>query len=157
MNMLDTIEIALTEKGITLPRAAAPVASYIPAVEVNGLLYISGQVSMTDGKLITGRLGENMSIEEGQDAARACALMIAAQTKAFAGTLDRVDRIIKLGAFVNSTPDFTDHPKVANGCSDMMEVIFGEAGIHARSAVGVAALPLGVAVEVDAIVALKPA
>lgn len=155
--MSDTIESALNEKGIDLPKAAAPVASYVPAVEVNGLLYISGQVSMTDGKLVTGRLGENMSIEEGQQAAKACALMIAAQIKAFAGSLDRVDRIIKLGAFVNSTPDFSDHPKVANGCSDMMEVIFGKAGIHARSAVGVAALPLGVAVEVDAIVALKPA
>lgn len=155
--MSDTIETALSEKGIDLPKAAAPVASYVPAVEVNGLLYISGQVSMTDGKLVTGRLGENMSIEEGQQAAKACALMIAAQIKAFAGSLDRVDRIVKLGAFVNSTPDFSDHPKVANGCSDMMEVIFGKAGIHARSAVGVAALPLGVAVEVDAIVALKPA
>lgn len=155
--MSDTIESALNEKGIDLPKAAAPVASYVPAVEANGLLYISGQVSMTDGKLVTGRLGENMSIEEGQQAAKACALMIAAQIKAFAGSLDRVDRIIKLGAFVNSTPDFSDHPKVANGCSDMMEVIFGKAGIHARSAVGVAALPLGVAVEVDAIVALKPA
>jgi len=89
-----------------------------------------------------------------QEAAQACALMIAAQIKAAVGSLDRVERIIKLGAFVNSTPEFTDHPKVANGCSDMMEVIFGEAGIHARSAVGVAALPLGIAVEVDAIVAL---
>lgn len=154
--MNDAIETALNAKGISLPKAAAPVASYVPAVEVNGLLHISGQVSMVDGKLITGRLGDNMSIEEGQEAAKACALMIAAQIKAFAGSLDRVDRIVKLGAFVNSTPDFTDHPKVANGCSDMMEVIFGEAGIHARSAVGVAALPLGVAVEVDAIVALKP-
>jgi enamine deaminase RidA (YjgF/YER057c/UK114 family) len=154
--MSDTIETALNEQGIILPKAAAPVASYVPAVEVNGLLYISGQVSMAEGKLVTGRLGENMSIEDGQEAAEACALMIAAQIKAFAGSLDRVDRIVKLGAFVNSTPDFTDHPKVANGCSDMIEVIFGKAGIHARSAVGVAALPLGVAVEVDAIVALKP-
>ena len=155
--MSDTIENTLNKKGINLPKAAAPVASYVPAVEVNGLLYISGQVSMAEGKLITGRLGENMSIEEGQEAAKACALMIAAQIKAFAGSLDRVEQIVKLGAFVNSTPSFTDHPKVANGCSDMMEVIFGKTGIHARSAVGVAALPLGVAVEVDAIVALKPA
>ena len=154
--MSDNIENALKEKGINLPKAAAPVASYVPAVEVNGLLYISGQVSMADGKLITGRLGENMSVEEGQKAAETCALMIAAQIKAHAGSLDRVERIVKLGAFVNSTAEFSDHPKVANGCSDMMEVIFGEAGIHARSAVGVSALPLGVAVEVDAIVALKP-
>jgi len=155
--MTDNIEKALNEKGIKLPKAAAPVASYVPAVEVNGLLHISGQVSMADGKLITGRLGENISVEEGQEAAKACALMIAAQIKAFSGSLERVERIVKLGAFVNSTADFTDHPKVANGCSDMMEVIFGQSGIHARSAVGVVALPLGVAVEVDAIVALKPA
>lgn len=153
--MPDNIEKALNEKGIELPKAAAPVASYVPVVEVNGLLYISGQVSMVDGHLIRGRLGENMSVEEGQEAAKACALMIAAQIKSFAGSLEHVERIVKLGAFVNSTADFTDHPKVANGCSDMMEVIFGEAGIHARSAVGVAALPLGVAVEVDAIVALR--
>jgi len=154
--MTDMIEQALNDKGITLPTAAAPVASYVPTVEVGGLLYISGQVSMTDGALITGRLGDNMSIEEGQEAAKACALMIAAQIKAAAGSLDRVDRIVKLGGFVNSTADFTDHPKVVNGCSDMIEAIFGEAGKHARSAVGVSALPLGVAVEVDAIVALKP-
>ncbi len=155
--MTHNIEKALNDKGIELPKAAAPVASYLPAVEVNGLLHISGQVSMVDGQLIKGRLGENMSVEEGQEAAKACALMIVAQIKAFAGSLDQVERIVKLGAFVNSTPDFTDHPKVANGCSDMMEVIFGDTGVHARSAVGVAALPLGVAVEVDAIVALRQA
>ena len=152
--MTHEIERALEAKGITLPKAAAPVASYVPAVELNDILYISGQISMVDGKLITGRLGDDMTIEQGQEAAQACALMIAAQIKAAVGSLDRVERIVKLGAFVNSTPEFTDHPKVANGCSDMMEVIFGEAGIHARSAVGVAALPLGIAVEVDAIVAL---
>ncbi|MEO9467871.1 RidA family protein [Parasphingorhabdus sp.] len=155
--MTDNIEKALEAKGISLPKAAAPVASYVPAVEINNMLHISGQVSMSDGQLITGRLGDNMSLEEGQQAAKACALMIAAQIKLAAGSLDRVDRIVKLGVFVNSTADYTDHPKVANGCSDMIEVIFGAAGKHARSAVGVAALPLGVAVEVDAIVALKPA
>jgi enamine deaminase RidA (YjgF/YER057c/UK114 family) len=154
--MTDNIESALATKGIELPTPAAPVASYVPAVEVNGLLYISGQVSMTGGKLVTGRLGDDMSLEEGQQAAKACALMIAAQIKKAAGSLDRVDRIVKLGVFVNSTADYTDHPKVANGCSDMMEVIFGTAGQHARSAVGVSSLPLGVAVEVDAIIALKP-
>ena len=155
--MTDHIETALEAKGISLPKAAAPVASYVPAVEINGLLHISGQVSMANGQLITGRLGDDMSLEQGQEAAKACALMIAAQIKLAAGSLDRVDRIVKLGVFVNSTADYTDHPKVANGCSDMIEVIFGAAGKHARSAVGVAALPLGVAVEVDAIVALKPA
>ena len=149
------IEDRMKSEGITLPQAAAPVASYVPAVEANGLLHISGQVSMADGQLIRGRLGEDMELEAGQHAAEACALMIAAQIKAATGSLDRVARIVKLGVFVNSTPDFTDHPKVANGCSDMMERIFGDAGKHARAAVGVAALPLGVAVEVDAIVALK--
>tara|TARA_R110001599_G_scaffold8801_4_gene43727 strand:- start:24264 stop:24731 length:468 start_codon:yes stop_codon:yes gene_type:complete len=153
--MTEIIETALSAKGIELPTPAAPVASYVPAVEAGGLLYISGQVSMSDGKLITGRLGDDMSLEEGQQAAKACALMIAAQIKKAAGSLDRVDRIVKLGVFVNSTADYTDHPKVANGCSDMMEVIFGAAGQHARSAVGVSSLPLGVAVEVDAIIALK--
>ncbi len=155
--MIDNIEKTLEAKGITLPKAAAPVASYVPAIEINGLLYISGQVSMSDGTLITGRLGDDMSLEEGQEAAKACALMIAAQIKAATGSLDRVERIVKLGVFVNSTADYTDHPKVANGCSDMIEEIFGDAGKHARSAVGVAALPLGVAVEVDAIVAIKQA
>jgi len=154
--MTDNIESALTARGIELPTPAAPVASYVPAVEAGGLLYISGQVSMSDGKLITGRLGDDMSLEEGQQAAKACALMIAAQIKKAAGSLDRVDRIVKLGVFVNSTAEYTDHPKVANGCSDMMEVIFGAGGQHARSAVGVSSLPLGVAVEVDAIIALKP-
>ena len=154
--MTNNIEKALTAKGIDLPTPAAPVASYVPAVEVNGMLHISGQVSMHDGQLITGRLGDDMSLAEGQQAAKACALMIAAQIKKALGTLDRVDRIVKLGVFVNSTADYTGHPKVANGCSDMMEVIFGAAGQHARSAVGVGSLPLGVAVEVGAIVAVKP-
>ena len=155
--MTDNIEKALEAKGITLPKAAKPVASYVPAVEINDVLHISGQVSMVDGRLITGKLGDDLSLEQGQEAAKACALMIAAQIKLATGSLDRVDRIVKLGVFVNSTAEYTDHPKVANGCSDMMEVMFGAAGQHARSAVGVAALPLGVAVEVDAIVALKPA
>jgi len=155
--MTDTIEKTLADKGIELPKAAAPVASYVPAVERDGLLYISGQVSMADGQLITGKLGEDMTLEQGQEAAKACALMIAAQIKLATGSLDKVERIVKLGVFVNSTADYIDHPKVANGCSDMIEEIFGAAGKHARSAVGVAALPLGVAVEVDAIVAIKSA
>ena len=153
--MTDTIAQRLADAGIALPEAAAPVASYVAAVEANGLLHISGQVSMRAGDLIKGRLGEDMTLEEGQDAAQACALMLAAQMQRALGSLDRVERVVKLGVFVNSTPDFTDQPKVANGCSEMMERIFGEAGKHARSAVGVTALPLGVAVEVDAVVAVK--
>lgn len=144
----------LEELGITLPKPAAPVASYVPVVVHGGMAYVSGQIAFAEGKVITGRLGDNVSLEEGQAAARACGLMILAQLQA-AGLLEQVERIVKLGAFVSSTPDFYDHPKVANGASDLMEQVFGGAGQHARAAVGVAALPLNAAVEVDAIVALK--
>ena len=146
----------LAELGITLPQAAAPVAAYVAAVEQGGLLHISGQVSFAeDGNLILGRLGENMNLERGTEAARRCGIMLLAQMKAALGSLDRVERIVKLGVFVNSAPSFTDQPKVANGASELMQDVFGEAGRHARSAVGVAVLPLGVAIEVDAIVAVK--
>ncbi|ANU06579.1 RidA family protein [Paraurantiacibacter namhicola] len=149
-----SIEARLTELGIVLPEAAAPVASYVPVVVAGGFAHVSGQLPFVDGKLATGRLGEDVSLEEGMEAARACGLMILAQLKAALIPLDRVDRIVKLGAFVNSTPDFTDQPKVANGASDLMYDVFGEQGRHARAAVGVPCLPLGAAVEVDAIVAL---
>ena len=151
-----SIDNRLAELGITLPQAAAPVAAYVPAVEQGGLLHISGQVSFAeDGNLILGRLGEDMNLERGMEAARRCGIMLLAQMKAALGSLDRVERIVKLGVFINSAPDFTDQPKVANGASELMQDVFGEAGRHARSAVGVAVLPLGVAVEVDAIVAVK--
>ena len=151
-----SIDQRLEELGITLPQPAAPVASYVPAVEQGGLLHISGQISFNeDGNLILGRLGEDMNLERGTDAARRCGIMLLAQIKAALGSLDRVERIVKLGAFVNSAPSFTDQPKVANGASELMQEVFGEIGRHARSAVGVAVLPLGVAVEVDAIVAVK--
>lgn len=151
-----SIDNRLAELGITLPQAAAPVASYVPAVEANGLLHISGQISFAeDGSLITGRLGEDVGLQDGQAAARRCGIMLLAQIKAALGSLDRVERIVKLGVFVNSHRDFTDQPKVANGASELMQEVFGEAGRHARSAVGVAVLPLGVAVEVDAIVAVR--
>jgi enamine deaminase RidA (YjgF/YER057c/UK114 family) len=128
----------------------------MPALEANGLLYISGQISFAeDGSLITGRLGEDVDLEAGQAAARRCGLMLLAQIKAALGSLDRVQRIVKLGVFVNSAGSFTDQPKVANGASDLMQEVFGEAGRHARSAVGVPVLPLGVAVEVDAVVAIR--
>jgi enamine deaminase RidA (YjgF/YER057c/UK114 family) len=152
-----SIEERLAELGITLPEPASPVAAYVPTVEAGGLLHISGQISFAeDGNLITGRLGENMNLERGTAAARRCGIMLLAQMQAALGSLDRVERIVKLGVFVNSDPSFTDQPKVANGASELMQEVFGEAGRHARSAVGVAALPLGVAVEVDAIVAVKP-
>ena len=150
--MTTQIDRRLEELGLTLPTPAAPIASYTPAVEAAGLLHVSGQLPFRDGKVITGRLGEGMSVEEGQAAAQACGLMLVAQIKAALGDLARVKRVVKLGVFVNSASDFTDQPKVANGASDLMTALFGDAGRHARSAVGVAALPLGVAVEVDAIV-----
>jgi enamine deaminase RidA (YjgF/YER057c/UK114 family) len=151
-----TIDNRLAELGLTLPQPAAPVASYVPAVLAGGLLHISGQISFAeDGSLIKGRLGEDVDLEGGIAAARRCGIMLLAQIKAALGSLDRVERIVKLGVFVNSAGSFTDQPKVANGASDLMSEVFGEAGRHARSAVGVPTLPLGVAVEVDAIVAVR--
>lgn len=152
-----SIETRLAELGLTLPAPAAPVASYVPAVLANGLLHISGQLPFLDGQLMTGRLGEDRDVDFGAQAAKMCGLMLVAQMKAALGSLDRVERIVKLGAFVSSAADFTDQPKVANGASDLMVALFGDAGKHARSAVGVPVLPLGAAVEIDAIVAVKPA
>ena len=152
-----SIEARLAEIGITLPQPAAPVASYVPAVEANGLLHISGQLPFLDGQLMTGRLGEDRDLDYGQTAAKMCGVMLIAQIKAALGSLDRVERIVKLGAFISSSADFTDQPKVANGASDLMVAVFGDAGKHARSAVGVPVLPLGAAVEIDAIVAVKAA
>jgi len=155
--MTIAIDRKLAELGLTLPEAAAPVAAYVPAVEAGGMLHISGQLPFRDGALVTGRLGDDVSLEDGQAAARACALMLVAQVKKALGGLERVERVVKLGVFVNSTADFTDQPKVANGASELMVALFGEAGRHARSAVGVAALPLGAAVEVDAVIAVRGA
>ncbi len=148
------IEAKLAELGLTLPEPAAPVAAYVPVVVAGGLAHVSGQLPLMAGRLLTGRLGEDVSLEQGTAAAQACALMILAQLKAALGSLSRVERVVKLGAFVASTADFTDQPKVANGASQLMAAVFGEAGKHARSAVGVPVLPLGAAVEVDAIVAV---
>lgn len=149
-----TIDARLQELDITLPEAAAPVASYMPVVVHGGVAYVSGQLPFVDGELKTGRLGEDVSLDEGLTAARACGLMILAQLKA-AGLLEKVERVVKLGAFVSSTTDFTGQPKVANGASDLMFEVFGEKGRHSRAAVGVPVLPLGAAVEVDAIIALS--
>ena len=148
-----SIESRLAEQGIVLPAAAAPVASYQPIVLHGGFAHISGQLPFVEGDLVTGRLGEDVDLDQGIAAARACGLMIVAQIKA-AGLLERLDRVVKLGAFISSTPDFTDQPKVANGASDLMFEVFGERGRHARSAVGVPVLPLGAAVEVDAVIAI---
>ena len=151
-----TIEARLSERGITLPEPAAPVASYVPVVVAGGLAHVSGQLPFVGGQLVTGRLGEDVSLEDGTAAARACGLMVLAQVRAALGSLDRVERVVKLGVFVNSAGTFTDQPKVANGASDLMADLFGDAGKHARAAVGVPALPLGAAVEVDAILAVTP-
>ncbi len=153
------IDARLAELGLTLPQAAAPVAAYVPTVEVGGLLHISGQIPFDEaGQLMRGRLDGPDDVARGQEAAKRCALMLVAQIKAaLGGSLDRVERIVKLGAFIASGPEFTDQPKVANGASELMVALFGEAGKHARSAVGVPVLPLGAAVEVDAIVALRGA
>ncbi|MGP1352939.1 MAG: RidA family protein [Parasphingopyxis sp.] len=154
--MSGTVEARLAEIGLTLPKPAAPVAAYVPAVEQHGFLHISGQLPFDDaGELMRGRLGEDRDIAFGQMAARACASMLVAQMKAALGDLDRVAQIVKLGVFVNSDPRFTDQAQVANGASELMQEIFGEQGRHARSAVGVPVLPLGVAVEIDAIVAVS--
>ena len=148
-----SIEARLQELGIVLPEAAAPVASYVPVVVQGGFAHVSGQLPFIDGELVTGRLGEDISVEAGTAAARACGLMILAQLKA-AGVLEKVERVVKLGGFVSSTAEFSNQPKVINGASDLMLDVFGEIGKHARAAVGVPALPLGAAVEVDAIIAL---
>lgn len=148
-------EDRLVELGITLPEPAAPVASYVPTVETGGLLFISGQVSFVDGALITGKVGDSRSEADAVLAAQGCGLMLIAQMKKALGSLDRVERIVKLGAFVASTPEFTGQPRVANGASDLMEAVFGDAGKHARSAVGVPVLPLDATVEIDAIVKVK--
>ncbi len=151
------IEAKLIALGLVLPEPAAPVAAYVPVVIAGGLAHVSGQLPFIDNVLVKGRLGEDVSTGEGYEAAQACGLMILAQLKAALGSLSRVERIVKLGAFVCSTADFTEQPKVANGASELMAAVFGEAGKHARSAVGVPVLPLGAAVEVDAIALVRSA
>lgn len=150
-----SIEATLAEKGITLPAAPAPAANYVPFVQTGNLIFVSGQISSNEGGLITGKLGENMETEAGAEAARRCGLALIAQLKAAVGDLDRVVRVVKLVGFVNSTPDFTEQPKVINGCSDLMVEVFGDAGRHARAAVSAPSLPLGVAVEIEAIFEVK--
>lgn len=150
--MAGNIETRLAELGVTLPDAVAPAANYVPFVRQGGTLYVSGQISMDAGGLIQGRLGAGMSVEEGAAAAKVCAINLLSQVKAACdGDLDRLVRVVKLTGFVNSASEFTDQPKVINGASDFLVEALGEAGRHARSAVGVAALPLGVAVEIEGI------
>jgi enamine deaminase RidA (YjgF/YER057c/UK114 family) len=150
--MSGRIEARLKELGLELPAATAPIANYVPFTRSGGLVVVSGQVSVRDGKPeFVGKLGREISVAEGQQAARLCALNILAHAKtACDGDLDRVKRVLRLGGFVNCMPEFTQMPQVVNGASDLMVELFGDAGKHARAAVGVASLPLGVAVEVEA-------
>ena len=146
------IDARLAERGLTLPPAPAPAANYVPYVRAGGLLWVSGQISLLDGVPIRGKLGDGMTAEEGAEAARTCALALLAQVRAACdGDLGRLVRVVKLTGFVNSTPDFTDQPKVVNGASDLLVDLLGDAGRHARSAVSAAALPLGVAVEIEGV------
>ncbi len=150
--MTETAAQRLAKLGLTLPKPVAPVANYVPYVQTGNLLVISGQVSLTgDGEFITGQLGADVSLERGVEAAVACGLNILAQAHAaLEGDLERITRCVRLGGFVNATADFTDHPKVINGASDLMVAVLGDKGRHARFAVGAPSLPLGAAVEVDA-------
>lgn len=150
--MAGTVEQKLAELGITLHTPAAPVANYVGFVRTGNLLVVSGQVCFDQtGKLVAkGKLGGGVSIEQGQAAARACGINLLAQVKAALGDLDKVARVVRLGGFVNSVPDFVDGPKVLNGASDLMVAVFGDKGRHARSTIGVAVLPGDAAVEVEA-------
>ena len=149
---MSRIEARLKELDILLPEPVAPVANYVPFVITGSLVFISGQISMTPDGLITGKLGDGFSIDEGVHAARVCGINLVAQLKAACdGDLDRVTRVVKLGGFVNSTDSFSDQPKVINGASDLMVDIFGDAGRHSRAAVSAPSLPLNAAVEIDGV------
>lgn len=151
--MAGVVEAALEADGVVLPTPTAPQGSYVPFVKTGNLVYISGQVPMgPNGVEFVGRCGDDKSIEDGQAAAKLCAINILAQVKAAIGDLDKIVRVVKVNGYVNATPDFRDHPKVINGASDFLVKVLGEKGKHARAAVGVAGLPSGVAVEVEAIV-----
>lgn len=149
---MSRIDTQLAELGVILPEPVAPVANYVPYVISGNQVFISGQVSIGADGLITGKLGADLSVEQGVEAAHACGVNLIAQLRAACdGNLDRVKRVVKLGGFVNCTPDFVDQPKVVNGTSDLMVAVFGDAGRHARAAVGAPSLPLGAAVEVDGV------
>ena len=153
---MSNFETRLADMGVTLPDAPAPAANYVPFVMVGDIVYVSGQISSDESGLITGKLGADMSTEEGAAAARRCAISLLAQVKAACGgDLDRLVRVVKLTGFVNSTADYTEQPKVVNGASDFLVEALGDAGRHSRSAVSAAALPLGVAVEIEGIFQIK--
>ncbi|MEG3617600.1 RidA family protein [Magnetovibrio sp. PR-2] len=148
---MSAIDARLAELGLSLPEAAAPAANYVPYVQTGNLVVVSGQITLENGTLqYVGRVGQDFTTEEAYEAAKLCGLNLIAQVKAACGgDLDRVKRVVRLGGFVNCTNEFTDQPKVINGASDLMAEVFGDKGKHARAAVGVNTLPLGVAVEVE--------
>ena len=148
---MSRIEARLAELGVTLPEPAKPVAAYVPFVESGGHLYVSGQISLGPDGLVTGLLGKDLDLEAGAAAARLCGLNLLAQAKAAVGDLDRIAQVVRLGGFVACTADFTDQPKVIDGASTLMAEVFGEAGRHARAAVGAPSLPLNAAVEIDGV------
>ncbi len=153
---MSSIDARLAELGVTLPDAPAPAANYVPFVRVGNIVHVSGQISQNAAGLIKGRLGDDLDIAAGAEAAKSCAISLLAQVKkACDGDLSRVVRAIKLVGFVNSTPDFVDQPKVINGASDFLVAVLGDAGRHARSAVSAASLPLGVAVEIEGLFEIK--
>lgn len=150
------IETRLKELGLTVPQLAAPVANYVPSVVSGGWIYVSGQLPMVDGKLAyTGKLGRELELEQGYEAAKLCALNCLGAIQQALGSLDRVERIVKISGFVNSDPEFTAQPKVVNGASDLLGQVFGDQGAHARSAVGVACLPMDACCEVELIAKIK--
>ncbi len=152
-----SVEQTLTKLGITLSMPTKPMANYVKAVPSGNLLFLAGHVSTrADGSAITGKLGRDLTVEQGYEAARVATVSLLSTLKAELGSLDRVRRIVKVTGFVNSTPDFGDQPKVINGCSDLLVAVFGERGKHARSAVGVAALPTNCAVEIELVVEVAP-
>lgn len=151
--MSESIQARLKDRGITLPAAAAPAANYLPFVRTGNLLYPSGQLPMKDGKLaVTGLLGRDLDTAAGKEAAKLCAINVLAQAKTALGDLERISRLVKITCYVASTPDFTEQHLVANGASDFLAEVLGERGKHARVAVGMAALPLNAAVEIEAII-----
>ena len=155
--MASSIEKKLADLGITLPPPGAPGGNYVPFVVVGDLAFMAGQVAREAGKMkYTGKVGKDLTVEQGQEAAKLCAVNLLAQLKeACGGDLDRVERCVRVGGFVNSPLDFDDHPKVINGASDFLVAVMGERGQHARTAVGVSALPMDSAVEVEAVFQLK--
>ena len=154
--MVGKVEARLASLGVTLPEAPNPVANYVPSLLYGNLLFISGQISKgADGNVIKGRLGAELTVAQGREAARASALAILAQAKAAIGDLDRIAQVVKLTGFVAATADFIDHPQVVNGASDLMVEVLGDSGRHTRVAVGVASLPMGCAVEIDAILMIE--